>query len=207
MNKFDRIQILKVLGLNTEESILISSVEDWCNSEEFLNRYEEYSVRTFRGPRYGQSAPHFPIVSREELEADYKSLLEKGLKLIVAAPIDPKDAEMAGCLIYNAGVVSAEVALGPGTVRRVTSEGRVDLRAKSEEEEATGDPHLDAAMSEVRGAVRIIESRLPDGNLDGLLFEFSWYSMPVGWKSERLIFWELASSPRQEQRIAHMRGN
>ena len=117
MNKFDRIQILKVLGLNTEQNVLVSSKGDWDKHHDFLRRFSKYSVSTFKETPYGRGAPHFPIISRFELEQRLQDLLKDGLNLIIAAPIDPKDAELAGCLLHNAGTVSAEVALGPGTVR------------------------------------------------------------------------------------------
>ena len=183
----------------------MASVEDWNAHAQFLARYDKYSVRTFRGPRYGQSAPHFPIIGREELERSYETLLRKGLSLIVATPIDPKEAELAGCLLYNADVVSAEVALGPGTVRRVTAEGLVDLSVKSERPgDTVGDARLDLAICEVRKAAETLRRRLPRPNLDGLQFEFSWYGKPVGWRNEQLIFWELATSVRQEREIERL---
>ena len=122
MNKFDRIRILTALGMNTEDSVLVSNSGDWERHRGFLHQFEKYSVRTFRDKAYGRSNPHFPIISREELVDRYSKPLSEGLKLIVASPIDPQDAELAGALLYDAGVVSAEVALrsgnGPACHRR-----------------------------------------------------------------------------------------
>ena len=192
MNKFERIQLLKTLGMNTEDSVLIAEERDWETRAGFLHQFSRYSVRTFRDDAYGGSHPHFPIIERGEFEETFRRLLEQGLKLIVAAPIDPKDAELAGCLLYEGGEVLAEVALGPGTVRRVTGEGKVDLRATSERaDHSVGDQRVDAAIREVRKAVALLHPPDQRAVPDKVLFEFSWYSEPVGCRKERLIFWEV----------------
>lgn len=192
MNKFERIQLLKTLGMNTEDSVLIASELDHEKHAAFLQRFSTYSVRTFRDEAYGRSHPHFPIIERAEFEMCYPSLLSQGLKLIIAAPIDPKDAELAGCLSYAEGRVLAEVALGPGTVRRVTGEGKIDLRVTSERAgHSVGDHRLDAAIVEVRKAVAMLDRSDASGIPDDVLFEFSWYRGCVGLLRERLIFWEL----------------
>ena len=180
--------------MNTEDSVLIAEERDWEAHARFLRQFSRYSVRTFRDDAYGGSHPHFPIIERAEFEETYDGLLEQGLKLIVAAPIDPKDAELAGCLLYERGEVLAEVALGPGTVRRVTGGGEVDLRVRSVRVgQSVGDHRVDAAIREVRKAVAMLHR--PDANSipDDVLFEFSWYRLPVGWLKKRLIFWELAA--------------
>lgn len=179
--------------MNTEESVLIADEEDLKRHGAFLQQFSQYSVRTFRDDAYGGSHPHFPIIERGEFEETYRRLLEQGLKLIVAAPIDPKDAELAGCLLYErGGGVLAEVALGPGTVRRVTGGGKVDSRVRSERVgQSVGDHRVDAAILEVRRAVAMLHRPDQRAVPDEVLFEFSWYSGPVGWRKERLIFWEV----------------
>ena len=153
MDKFQRIQVLKRLGLNTEESILIRSMTDWESNAEFLQKFSRYSVRTFRGEGYGETHPFFPIISREELHRRYEELITDGFRLIVATPIDPAEAELAGCLLYDSNQIVAEVALGPGTVRRVTQENMIDLRviSKHSAQRAPNDLRINTAMGSPLG--------------------------------------------------------
>lgn len=205
MNKFDRIRLLRALQLNTEENVLIASRDDWESHQEFLGQFSEYSVRTFReiGPKFGSL--HYPIIAKDRLTAIYSGLLAQGLKLIVASPIDPDDAELAGCLLYDADSVVSEIALGPGTVRRVTHEGKIDARTRSARSgHLTGDVRVDKAISKVRSTIEIISDWFPELDLDGLLFEFSWYSIPVGWLHEKLIFWDISGHSRHEAILRQM---
>ena len=63
---------------------------------------------------------------------------------------------------------------------------------------------LDAAVREVRRAVELIRASLSIAAIDYLLFEFSWYRVPVGCQNERLIFWELATSASQEDALERL---
>ena len=206
VDKFERIQVLKKLALNTEESILIRTEEDWTRHKEFLQKFSRYSVRTFRGPGYGHSDPFFPIIAREKLHASYQKLLSDGLNLIVATPIDPSDAEMAGCLLYEPNGITAEVAHGPGTVRRVTQENKIDLRVKSTDRAVGGisDYRIRIAMEQVGSAVRNIQKLCPALKVDWLVFEFSWYDKGVGLLGEPLIFWEVAGPPDLEPALREL---
>ena len=208
MDKFQGIELLKVLGLNTEESILIRSNEDWNQHADFLRRLPRYSVRTYRSEGYGHADPHFPIISREELHENHIKLLEEGLSLIVATPIDPADAELAGCLLYDAGGILAEVALGPGTVRRVTQENKIDLRIKwtHMSDSMIDDHRIEAAMQKARSAIRALQELCPKMRVDWLVFEFSWYNQKVGQRKQELIFWELAGSREMEAEIQGLLG-
>jgi hypothetical protein len=199
--------VLKRLGLNTEVSVLIQSISDWEEHAEFLREFSKFSVRTFRGLGYGQAHPHFPIISRDELHARYNQLLNDGLSLIVATPIDPAEAELAGCLLYDANQIVAEVALGPGTVRRVTQEDKVDIRviSKHAPERTLEDFRIDAAMTKLDQAVRLVQELLPSLNMDWLVVEFSWYQGKVGHLSDHLIFWELAGPPEMERELEGLR--
>lgn len=201
MNKYQRIQLVRALGLNTEESILITSPEDWARNEAFLREFPRYSMRTFHAdPEDRSSKPHFPIISKEELQKRYRDLLSEGLLLIVAKPINPANAELAGCLLFKkCGKILAEVAMGPGTIRRVTNEGRVDVKVEvGSLGNAPLDARIDRAAREARSAADSLKEKLPQLDVSGLLFEFSWYSHPVGWRQSRLIFWELSGDANQE---------
>lgn len=206
MNKFERIQLVRALGLNTEESVLIASEADWRRHQEFLSQFSRYSVRTFwtDGPEFG--APHYPIIEKTKLDAEYQGLLANRLQLIVAKPIDPSESELAGCLLYLDGAVTAEVAIGPGTVRMVTHEGRIDVRALSREQGDYGpDERLNLATRRARHAIQRLSSEGVNVAGQEFVFEFSWYGYGVGRLKEKLIVWELrAGSASVETAISHL---
>ena len=114
-----------------------------------------------------------------------------------------RDAELAGCVLYEPEGITAEVALGPGTVRRVTQENKIDLRVKSTEM-AVGmnvDHRIRAAMTKVGSAIQTLRELCPTLKVDWLVFEFSWYNRAVGYENEPLIFWEVAGSPETERKM------
>lgn len=193
MNKFKRIQLVRLLGLNTEESVLVEREEDWERQRGLFEGEDRLSIRTFRpGQLRDFGSPHFPIIESAGFDTMRERLLRAGLSLIVGRAIDPVDAEVAGTLLYEPERIVAEVAFGPGTVRRVTHEGRVDARITFESGvEGTPDLRIRRATAEAKRAVRglgdLLDARLPQW----LLFEFSWYSVPVGHQHSKLIFWEV----------------
>lgn len=198
MNKFQRIQLVRALGLNTEESVLVSNGKDWELHRGFLQSSSDFSVRTFKSEQLLGDEPHFPVISREELADRYISLLNRGYKLIIAKCIDPADAQMAGGMLYEGSTFHVEVALGPGTVRRVTREGRIDLTVKAILGKPSGNHLIDKSVKEAWWGLRTLHAKIPELDLKGLLYEFSVYTKPVGWKHEKVIFWELVGSPVQE---------
>ena len=198
MNKFQRIQLVRALGLNTEESVLISNDKDWELHQGFLQSSSAFSVRTFKSEQLLGDEPHYPVILREELANKYFSLLNSGFNLIIAKCIDPANAQMAGGMLYEGSAFHVEVALGPGTVRRVTREGRIDLTVKAIPGKPCGNHLIDEAVKEGWRGLRTLQSKIPELDLEGLLYEFSVYGGPVGWKHEKVIFWELVGSPVQE---------
>ena len=205
LTKYERIQLVRRLGLNTEVNVLIASEADWERNRAFLSGHSMYSVRTFRTPRWSGPEPHFAIMEVSELQAQYRHLLANGLSLIVAEPVDPADAELAGCLMVQADHFLAEVAFGPGTVRRVTHDGDIDRIVSISATNPSGDSRLDEAVREARQALRAIV-HIPFYELQGLIFEFSWYRVPVGWQQKQLIFWEVAGSVAQEALLERFLG-
>lgn len=204
MNKFKRIQLVRTLGLNTEESVLVSNDKDWELHRGFLQSSSVFSVRTFKSEQLLGNEPHYPVISREELADRYISLLHSGFKLIIAKCIDPADAQMAGGMLYEGSAFHVEVALGPGTVRRVTREGRIDLTVKAIPGKPSGNRLIDEAVKEAWRGLRTLHANIPELDLKGLLYEFSVYGKPVGSKHEKVIFWELVGSPAQESEMERL---
>lgn len=189
MNKFDRIRLLRHLGLNTEDSVLIESPSDAERAGAFLSEHDSVSVRTFRPGNGRRGEPHFPIVSHAEFESQCLPLLREGYSLIVARPIDPANALVAGCIIRRNEDYLLELAFGSGTVRRVTHEGKIDQRLSlSGPEDPQATPLHSSALRELATAERRWRQRIL---LLDVLYEFSVYRHPVGWKNQPTIFWEI----------------
>lgn len=198
MHKYERIVLLRHLGLNTEVSVLIESPTDLEKHHSFLAPLERMSVRTFskKGTR---QEPHFAIVERAEFQRACLPLLDQGYSLIVATPIDPADAQLAGCILRRPQDFVVEVALGPGTVRRVTHDGKIDLQVElSGPHDPRCQPEVRPALAELAEVERRWGRKLP---LVDVLYEFSVYSHPVGWKSERVIFWEVTGLGEQNGKL------
>ncbi len=199
VNKFDRIRLLRYLGLNTEDSVLVESRVDLDKHAGFLARLNKRSVRTFLRAGEGRGEPHFPIVTRAEFESACVPLLDQGYALIIAKPIDPAAATLAGCIVRRSRDFLVEVALGPGTVRRVTHEGCID---RTLELRGPDDPRCGAEIAGALDELTAAERRLADTLLlTNVLYEFSAYRHPVGWRSEPIIFWEIQGLGEQDARL------
>ena len=198
MHKYERIRLLRHLGLNTEVSVLIESALDLQAHQRFLAPLDRVSVRTFS--RTGAvDEPHFPILSRADFERDCIPLLDQGYSLIVATPIDPADALLAGCILRRAQDFLVEVALGPGTVRRVTHDGKIDLQMElSGPDDRRCQPEIRPALVELLHAERHSPGNM---TLREVLYEFSVYSGPVGWKKEPAIFWDITGLGDQDAEL------
>ena len=189
MNKFERIRLLEFLGLNTEVSVLVEDIVDLKKHSAFLGRLDSMSVRTFAASAEPTFEPHFPIVSQPEFEATCLPLLDQGLSLIVAEPIDPVDAVLAGCVAHERQGFVIEVALGPGTVRRVTRDGRVDRAWRvSSPNDLAADPEIGSVLEKV---VAVEQTWSQDISLVPVLYEMSIYKNAVGTRREHIIFWEI----------------
>lgn len=180
MNKYQKIRILKDLDLNTEDSVLISDVKDKCPYK------GKISIRTqWRDEQRQDKTPHVPICDSSEFGMYKKEFLAAGLELIVSEGIDPKDAALAGCIMRNENNYVVEIAMGPGTVRRVTHRHLIDARyMASLDHPITHNDLVNSALRKVHDAYR-------DGVLaEKFIFEFSYYNKPVGYKKQNVIFWE-----------------
>jgi len=183
LNKWERIQAIKLFGLNTEESILIDNPKLSNEQLKFIKTNKMFSLRTFSNDD-NANHPHFPVLSRSRLAKEIKLLLECGYSSIVATCIDPRHDELVGCAYKRGASITIEVAYGAGTVRRVTHDGKIDKSFTTGVfAKRTGDRRLDYIISKIK--------RTP---VDDCIFEFSWYKMPVGNKKQHMIFWEVTGA-------------
>ena len=211
MTKWERIQHVKSLGLNTENSVLITTPEFNPRNYEFLNSFYAFSVRSFfKDESNPNVAPHWPVVSRPELFALVLIACDKQLNLIVAECIDPKDALFAGAALKrDCGGYSnlhIELARGPGTVRRVTNDHAIDIIYSYQERSLRVNTHHMMSMypnrkiesSEFeRQLVHSCARTFEKIEQDDIIFEFSYYNVPVGYQHTNAIVWEITPADRR----------
>lgn len=197
LNKFERIRLVRALGLNTQDDILVTSERDWQRQQAWLSKYGRFTVRTYQeATERSGTEPYFAVIDRHEFEPYRKKFLAEGWKLIIAEPIDPVDALLAGTILRDGNATEIDIVRGSGSVtRQVTHDGRIDAHVVVRNGELTGDPLLDEALDEIRKT----ERRWPQLDaLRNVIYEFSYYNVEVGYKREHAIFWEITGYERMD---------
>lgn len=197
LNKLERIRMVRALGLNTEDDVLIRNEEDWQRHWEWLDQHERFTVRSFREPaQRGGTEPYFAVIDRDEFEPHRKRLLLEGWQLIIAEPVDPVDALMAGTILREGDITEVEIVRGSGSVtRQVTHDGRIDARISVTNLDPSGDVLVDEALNKIR----LTEEAWPQFDvLRNVIYEFSYYQPRVGYKREHAIFWEITGYERMD---------
>jgi len=192
-SKFQRVRLPRVFGLNAENNVLITSMHDLKISE-FVHQRKAFSVRTFWPDKLMPNivTPHLPTITKKALFKKAPELFRAQLQLIVADQIDPKDCEFRGCIhINHFGDATIEIAIGPGTVRTVTNEGKID-------ETLTYPNGCKLDLEHHRDYC--VEQCLKTG-LKSVIFEFSFYNIPIGWKQEQFICWEITDDGTKMNRL------
>lgn len=178
LNKFEQILLVKRLGLNTEDSVLVKSIDDFSWLWEFVDNEPAISLRTMHPSDNHVKTPHYPFVLKQDAERRIREVLDLGFYGIVARPIDPKDTLFAGAaLIEDSFKICLELANGPCTVRRVTHEGFIDYRINYPEQ-----------IPE-RREMREMIAELKKVPFRACVVELSYYRIPVGYKHEHVIIW------------------
>ena len=190
MNKYERIQFVKRIGLNTEENILIKPNTDIKEYFNFLKNLDEFSLRTFR--KDDKITPHYPIISKKNLIPKINELQKSGYNLILATPINPKDCKFAGAAWKTLDKIVIEIANGPGTVRRVTHNNEIDKRYIINKFNI-----LDNYPTEIKKCIYNFRRT----KLDNVIFEFSWYNKLIGHKKENFICWEITDDGTKKSKI------
>jgi hypothetical protein len=203
MNKYERIQYVRRLNLNTENSIAVRKQSDLYR--QFINERKYFSVRTCYWDETGIdekkviNTPHHPVVTKRQLFKLAPKLFKRKLTLIVADVIDPKDALFAGCALKDKHHFWIEIAYGPVTVRRVTHECVIDfskkvgLHTKIKANECEFYEELNICLDYFRKVM-----------LSHIIFEFSWYKKHIGWNNEHFVCWEITSDG-SEDAPSHLR--
>jgi hypothetical protein len=179
LNKYGRIRFLRNLDVNTEESILVTPDTKSADLDKFIKDLTSVSVRTFEPKLDKIKTPHFPIIKVSELPDILDKVFEGGFHAIVATPIDPKDCLLAGTIWKQSMGGWIELAKGPCTVRRVTHDSVVDYRYNYPKDRIS-----DENVREMLYAAK----RVPYENC---ILEMSYYSIPVGFRKENVIIWDI----------------
>ena len=192
-NKFNRVQLPRILGLNAENSVLITSMTELKNSD-FIKQRKAFSVRTFYPDELMSNliAPHLITVTKKALLKRAPELFKVPLQLIVADKVDSKDCLFRGCIwIDEYGTSTMEIANGPGTVRTITNEGKID------------ETHIYTANCKINcgNKLELCIWHCRKTRLRNVIFEFSYYNIPVGWKQENFICWEIADDGSGKNRL------
>lgn len=198
-DKFQRVQLPRLENLNAENSVLVKNMGE-LKKIGFVRKRNQFSVRTYyhdARKNFGldKKAPHLCTTSKRNLFRKAPKMFRDGLWLIVADQIDSKDCEFRGVIwIQSTGKVVVEIALGPGTVRTVTNDSKIDERYELQLHQhgfrTTGRLMLDHCITQCK------ETHLQD-----VMFEFSYYEIPIGWKKERFICWEITDDGTHQCRL------
>lgn len=186
MNKYERIQLVRKFHLNTEDSILVTPQTDPSILLRFTSGVGEVSIRTMDPVSDARATPHYPIVDVHDMPARIIDILNTGLYVIVAKPINPKDCELAGAIWKQGSTMFIELANGPCTTRRVTFEGIID-HLKEYPTDLITDKRMLAMVKQVK--------EVP---ISRCIVELSYYSIPVGYKHENVIIWEITGDGTKE---------
>ena len=186
-DKFGRVQLPRSRDLNAENSVLVKNMQQ-LKRIGFVKRRDHFSVRTYyhdtrKDFGLDKKAPHLCTTSKKNLFRKAPKMFRDGLWLIVADQIDAKDCEFRGVIwIQHSGNIVVEIALGPGTVRTVTNDGIIDesYDIPSNKVIKTGNDKLDYCINQCKRT-----------RLGSVMFEFSYYKIPIGWKNEQFICWEI----------------
>lgn len=190
-NKFERIQYVRNLGFNTEDSILVRPIDKFDKYKKFISGLTKVSLRTF-DEQDSFSTPHYPIVQIGKLNPLIKQLQKKNIYCIIAKPIDPADCLFAGCAVKDLESLTIEIADGPGTVRRVTNDGKIDRRYNI--------PLYGISRTEDQN-INYCAQQFKKCELNECNFEFSWYKKPVGILNDNFIVWEVTDNGNKRSGI------
>lgn len=185
-NKYERIKFVRNLGYNTEENILVNTEDTIKKYQPFLKKLKHCSIRTFN-EFDSMACPAHPILTKNKAYELIPKLQTQGYNVILATPINPKDCLFAGATRKTLDELVTEIANGPGTVRRITHEGKVDERYIGSK---TSNLYLNNCLSEISNC-----------HLNNVIFEFSYYKNPIGWKKENFIVWEITDDGTGESKV------
>lgn len=195
LNKFERIQEMQRWGLNTPEYVFFkrgsgAAFKVWAQGQQYPNE-KRVSLRFFTpAEEEGMGAqPHLPHITWFQAYSEVQRFIADYDIIITPEAIDPKHCLVCGNLqmelhsIDGYGIAIFEYRWGAGTVRRV-ADWCLHLEC-----------NLHAYPRDEQGGclwlARAKAAALHCPYWNQVIFEWSFYSRPVGCKHSPLIFWEM----------------
>jgi len=189
LNKWKSIEKLRALEINAPATKLISYAD---SEREVLRKIiwaikegeGKVSIRTF--PRSEEQWAKNPLICVCEgylnTVMKVKSLLKQGYNVSVGPAIDPKHCIIAGtCWKRSNGTFIIEMVYGPGTVRRITREGKIDYTIA-----ILGEKDIEDANPIIQEVIKRAK-KIPE---DNIIIEWSYYHIRIGHLKDFLIFWD-----------------
>jgi len=189
--KWDRIEYLRLRGFNVPKFIKKIGTPKELIVFENENKSKKYSIRSqvSSSKKRSEMGPFFPNVDISLIVSDLFNSLKKGYDLLVYEATDPKLCERKGNILIDKikETFLVEFSMGPGTVRSLENEY----------------PNL---IREIKGPIKdwVNKEKNEDFLFAGhpivkmlaipfkcFILEFSEYSIPVGIKKMKGIFWEV----------------
>lgn len=197
MNKFEKLEGLRLQGLNVPEYFLLEKgLTDYVKADEFISRKKGASIRTFTEDASNLECPHYPNQTLERA-MELVRTLSSSYYVILAEPIDPRAALAAGTIETDGGVEADSRSLeftlvlnkGDGAkVRDVIQAGKKDLIFKvAGTEDLSQRPSIPADLLEA--IEQAVDSVLSTPHNDHI-FEVSLYPSELGTQGTKVIFWE-----------------
>lgn len=183
LNKWEKMERLKRMGLNSPDAILLTSPEDLI-PEGWLSP-GKLSIRSFTPKEYSWNDPFFPNIDSSEVLEKVAGLLRTNHHVILQRGVNPKDTVCCGTVeIHEEGYpikrhYHFEVLNGPGTVRDVMRNNAADQHVVL----VAGDSQYTC--------LNAVIAKLRTRGSDQEMFEFSVYPYGVGRLDEKVIFWEV----------------
>jgi len=147
-------------------------------------------VQVFKRASENTYPPHFPYITKNFIAETLKILLNYKWIPIACEGISLEMNQLAGIIkavpgrnpnIYDYLVEAAFPKDHPIGVRAISHGGKVDIRVKLPN--AIADIGITGVFGEIWNSIKQFR-RKP------VYLEFSYTKLPVGWKKQRLIFWE-----------------
>ena len=183
-SKIERIKELRKHNLNTPDYILFKEISELRKFLRRKKRGEKISLRTYSKIdeiREFQN-PFFPNTCVGEIMKYLDKM--KDLNIIVSKPIDPKDSEWAGNIGFSQSKILLEFGKGPGTVRELVVKKKPEYSIQTNLENFLMDIDIPKLQEPI---MFLSQSNI---SLENRIFEVSIYNTLIGWKKEKIIFWE-----------------
>jgi len=181
-DKASSLEWLRDNGFNTPKFEIAKTIQE---ARRFLiDLKDEYKKFSLRGVGRGSLQPFYCNIDFKEAFMVLEDFKECD-KIIISEGIDPVYSEIAGKILFSSDNCFVEYLEGPGiTVRDIERNTLYLKRASIEELFLT--PEIIRELQQITFKIKREMDKMKI-----CIVEFSFYQRPIGWKSQRIIFWEV----------------